>query len=255
MKNYKFKIRTGLIITTQNDKAKISYVLTNPLSGNTVRFDAKAYLVLRHFNGKREIPEVQRHLRERHALNLSLTALESYVDLFLDLYLFDHNCLDLYWERLDNLKKGILAEELEDLAEEWEKFFPQGLPFVEEMVLSEVIESLKAKDVLKAIGYLFDALRLNPQNSLAKEILEKIEKKIVDIGTRPKVFVMAEELKDKALELKYTSALGIILLVGIILSQVLFFFQRPNLVKLNDAHLNIIKTASETLLQAKLETL
>lgn len=90
----KFKIRQDMIIIPDTDKGKTFYCVTNLLSNKTVRLDSKAYIILRHFKN-RNILEVQKHLKERHGLNLTLTALKSYLDLFLDLYLFA-DCLDLY---------------------------------------------------------------------------------------------------------------------------------------------------------------
>jgi len=253
MEERRFKIRNNLIITVQADEGETFYTVINPFSGSKARFDAKAYLVLRHFNGRRNIGEVQRHLKQRHGLDLSSKALESYMGLFLDLYLFDADCLGFYWERLDHAREGLLAEELNKLAGKQEKDFPQSLPFVESMVLNGAVQSLKNKDVLRAINYLKDALKINPQNYFAQELLQNIEKELIDIGMKPKIFLMARDFKGKAKELNYAPV--IVLLLGIILSQTLFLNHRPNFGKFREADLNIIKVVNDTLLKTKLDTL
>src|SRR3989338_2737455 len=108
MDEQRFKIWNDLIIAAQVDKGKTFYSVINPFSGSRARFDAKAYLILRHFNGRRDLTELARHLQGRHKLYLSSEALESYVDLFLDAYLFDCGALEIYWERLDQARKGML---------------------------------------------------------------------------------------------------------------------------------------------------
>jgi tetratricopeptide (TPR) repeat protein len=251
----RFKIRQDLKITVNTEKGSPSYAVVNPISGAASHFSPKAYTILRHFNGRRDLAELKRHLQERHELYLSCEALESYIDLFLEAYLFDRTALGIYWERLDQVKKGIVAEELKEFFRQWQRKLPEGVAFVEAMVLNAAIQSLKEKDVLKAIDYLSDCLSINPQNSFAEELLQIIENKIIAIGIKPKVFIIAEELKDKARELSYAPALAIVLLAGIILSQLLFLNSRPRIVKFQEKELNIIKVVSDTLLQAKLDTL
>ncbi|MCM8766422.1 MAG: hypothetical protein NC920_06275 [Candidatus Omnitrophica bacterium] len=249
----KFRIRKDLVITPLKGRKRRSYRVLNPLAKVSVCFGSLTYTVFQHFFKERNITEVQRHLKERHALNLSLTALESYLDLFLDLYLFE-DCWDLYWERLDKIKKQVLAEEIKDLAKGREADFTT-LPFVEAMILQAVINALKERDILKALEYLSDLLTIDTHNAFAKVLREKIEKKIIEIGRRPKLFVFAEEWKEKALELNHALVVVILLCLGISLSPLFFFSGRNNLSRIAPENLKIIQIASERLLKVKLDTL
>ena len=109
MEEQAFKTREDLVITPSSEGRRTYYSVLNFISGETLRLDQNAYLVLRHFNGKRTHLEVKRHLEEKHAFTLSLRALESYIDLFLGSYLFDRDCLELYWEKLGESQKESLG--------------------------------------------------------------------------------------------------------------------------------------------------
>jgi|GEM_PF-3116677 len=179
MEKRRFNIRKDLVITIQNIKGRGSYFILNPLTGKTVHFDYKTYLIFRHFNS-RNILEVQKHLSEKHNLILSLKALESYLNLYLDLYLFE-DCLDLYWERIKEGKKDILEERIAGWIKGLgENLFPND-SFVEGLLTQEIINNLERGKITSALNKLEDLKKINSKNPLIKLVYNFLEENIVKV--------------------------------------------------------------------------